>query len=118
MGCLGRLLNLILLYTVFGLVGLAARMSALLLGFLLAVIFRIFIFLFGWIVISLMALRSPRRSADAIVDRINDWLLQAGLWRLTGPALNKVLQGLAYAGFALGWTFFILILIQLVQWIV
>jgi hypothetical protein len=117
MGCLGRLLNLILLYTVFGVVGLAARMSALLLGFLLAVIFRIFVFLLGWMVISLMALRSPRRSADTIVDRINDQLLQSGLWRLSGPGLNQVIRVLAYLGFVIGWSLTIFIAYEIAIWL-
>ena len=117
MGCLGRLLNLIFLYFVVGLVGLAAKLLALLLGLILTVFFRICIFLICWMVISLIAIPSPRRSADAIADRINDRLLQSGLWRLSGSGLNQVIRVLAYLGFVIGWGLTIFVAYEVARWL-
>ena len=120
MGC-SRVAGLIIAHLVADLVGLTARLLSALLHFLLSLLVplvaRLLLFIVAWMMLSLTALPSPRRSADAIADRMVDRLLQAGFWIATNFTFHRFLRGLVLLGFVVGWALDVFILIELVQWI-
>jgi hypothetical protein len=119
-GC-SRMVGLIFAYTIVGSIGLVVRMLSALLQILLSLIVqllaRLLLLFLAWIVISLTAITSPLRSANTIVDRINDRLLQERMERLATPFINSVLRFIVLFGFALGWSMTLYIGWISVQWL-
>ena len=103
------------------LVGLAVRLLSALLLFLLSLLVplvaRVLLFILAWMMLSLAAIPSPGRSADAIADRMVDRMLQAGFWYATNLSFHRASRTLVFLSFVVGWALDILIVIELVQWI-